>query len=191
MDLTPQQERINRALDEALDGAELAEFQAFLEEDQEITDLYTQLHAVDATLHDPPAVAPSVDFASKVMAQIEAGEYVKYAPQDHRRWRLWLGLFATFVLVPLLLIAAVAVPLAANPDALLNLMQGVVPALGAVSGYMEGLLTFLSRLIATYPMAPALSLTVIPTAMLWVWLVWFLQSRNQTPTFIVPVQVAA
>ena len=71
MALTPHQDRINRALDEPLTGAELAEFQAFLEEDQETANLYTQLRVVDETLQQPPLVAPSMDFASKVMQQIE------------------------------------------------------------------------------------------------------------------------
>lgn len=191
MALTPHQDRINRALDEPLTGAELAEFQTFLEEDQEKTKLYTQLRAVDDTMHQPPLVAPSMDFANKVMQQIEAGAYLKYRRQERsRRWLTWTAMFTVFGLVPVLTILAVTVPLVASPEALISIMQGVVPALGAVSGYLEGLVTFVGRLIATYPMAPALSLTVIPTAMLWVWLIWFLQSRNQTQTIIVPVQVA-
>jgi hypothetical protein len=190
MALTPKQDRINRALDEPLTGADLAAFQAFLESEQEEATLYEQLREVDDLLRRPPLAAPSPDFTTKVMARIEAGEHAVYAP--HRRARrllLWGGFIST-LLVPLVVVLAVVIPALTMPDVFISVLQGVVQGLSTVTSLIGGVLTFLANLIAQYPMAPALSLTVIPLIMVWAWLVWFLQQRNRPATIIIPVQAA-
>jgi len=37
-------------------------------------------------------------------------------------------------------------------------------------------------------MVPALSLTIIPLAMVWAWLVWYLPQRNRPETIVIKVQ---
>lgn len=191
MSLKPQQEHMNRALDEDLTGPELAAFQAALAADQERAAQFARLSNVDALLRHPPLASASPGFAARVMTRIEAGEHLRYTPQRRRGWLLlWGSLMAAAVILPLILVLAVAVPLLARPDALMATMQQIVPALGVVSDILQRLLTFVGSLIAAFPMAPALALTVIPMIMLWAWLVWYLRDRNRPQTIIIPVQAA-
>jgi hypothetical protein len=188
MALTPKHDRMNRALDEPMSSAELAEFQAFLEAEQEDAALYARLRVVDDMLRRPPVVAPKPDFASKVMARIEAGEHEAYAPNPSmNRFMLWLGLVGSVVAVPLLLILLIMVPAFAAPGAFISVFQEIIKILGGASAIIGSLLTFLGNLIAAYPMAPALALTVIPLTMVWAWLVWYLQ-RNRPETIVIKVQ---
>ncbi|MBN2469797.1 MAG: hypothetical protein JXN59_03645 [Anaerolineae bacterium] len=192
MALTPKQDRINRAIDDLLNNAELADFQAFLDADQEQAALYDQLRDVDLLLRQPPLMAPAPDFSVKVMARIEAGEYRVYAPYARlKRVISWLGVLAVFILIPALVVLAIALPIMAQPGVFMNMLQQVVGSLGTASAWMQGVLTFLSDLIAAYPMAPALSLTIIPVVMIWAWLVWYLQQQNKPETVVIPVQVQA
>ncbi len=191
MSLKPQQEHMNRALDEDLTGPELAAFQAALAADQERAAQFARLSNVDALLRHPPLASASPGFAARVMTRIEAGEHLRYTPQRRRGWLLlWGSLMAAAVILPLILVLAVAVPLLARPDALMATMQQIVPALGVVSDILQRLLTFVGSLIAAFPMAPALALTVIPMIMLWAWLVWYLRDRDRPQTIIIPVQAA-
>lgn len=192
MALTPKQDRINRAIDDLLTNAELADFQAFLEADQEQAALYDRLRDVDLLLRQPPVAAPAPDFSAKVMARIAAGEYRQYTPHASlQRVFSWLAVMGVFVLIPALIILAIALPVMAQPGVFMGIFQQFVGSLGAVSAWVQGVLTFLKDLIAAYPMAPALSLTIIPVVMLWAWLVWYLQQRNTSETIVIPVQVQA
>jgi negative regulator of sigma E activity len=190
MGLTPQHERMNRALDEPLSGAELIEFQALLEADQERAALFARLREVDDLLRQPPMVKPSPQFAGKVMTRIEAREYEVYAPR--RQWaRLasWFGLALGVAAVPLALVMVLVAPMLAQTGAALAVIRTVVSGLGAVSAAAERVLTAVAGVIAAYPMMPALSLTVIPMVMLWAWLVWYLRQQNRPQTIVIPVQV--
>lgn len=192
MALTPKQDRMNRAVDDLLSGAELADFQAFLEIEQEQAVLYDRLREVDILLRQPPMAAPAPDFSAKVMARIEAGEYKAYAPRARAaRILSWLLVLGVFVLIPVLIVLAIALPVMAQPGVFMGVFQQFVGSLGTVSGWMQSILTFLGNLIAAYPMAPALSLTIIPIVMVWAWLVWYLQQQNKAETFVIPVQVQA
>ena len=189
MALTPQQEHMNQALDDLLRGPELGAFHAMLEADEKQAAMYAGLREVDTLLNQPPLAVPAPDFASKVMARIEAGEHERYGPRAAVRTVLWLSMLGGLVLLPLIIVLAISAPLIARPDAFMEVLQQIVPALSAVSLVLDRLLRFLGGIIATYPMAPALALTVIPMVMLWGWLVWYLQNRNRPQTIIVPVQV--
>lgn len=192
MALTPKQDRMNRAVDDLLIGAELADFQGLLEVDQEQAALYDRLREVDDLLRQPPLAKPAPDFTAQVMARIEAGEHKAYAPYARvSRVLSWLMILGVFVLIPTLVILAIALPVMAQPGVFMDLFQGFVGSLGTVSAWVQGVLAFLGDLIAAYPMAPALSLTIIPIMMVWVWLVWYLQQRNRPETIFVQVQVQA
>ncbi|GAB4573285.1 MAG: hypothetical protein Kow0077_15190 [Anaerolineae bacterium] len=190
MALTPKQERLNRALDELLSPAELADFEAALESSAEDAAMYARLRQVDALLRQPPMAAPAPDFAARVMARIEAQEHRAYVRQSRTsRVLRWLGLLTAFVLVPLLVGMALAIPLIAQPDLFIAIFQQIVGTLGAVSAWLQRVLTVVSELIAAYPMMPALSLTIIPVVMVWAWLVWYLQHQNRPETIVIKVQV--
>lgn len=192
MALTPKQDRINRAVDDLLVGAELADFQSFLAADQEQAALYDRLREVDDMLRQPPLAKPAPDFTAQVMARIEAGDHKAYAPHARRsRILSWLMVLGVFVLIPTLVILAIVLPVMAQPGVFMDLFQGLVGSLGTVSAWAQGLLAFLGDVIAAYPMAPALSLTIIPIMMVWVWLVWYLQQQNRPETIVIQVQVQA
>lgn len=189
MGLTPQHEQLNRALDEPMIGPTLAEFQARLERNPDEQALFERLQAVDDLLRQPPMAVAPPDFAHRVMASIEQGQAQAYAPRRRLRLFFGLGLLGMLVSVPLVLALLVTVvPALVEPGVLAGLVAGLVQIVGTISSCVEGLLLFLGNLIATYPMVPALLLTVIPLAMVWVWLVWFLQNQNRPATIIVPVQ---
>lgn len=190
MALTSKQEQLNRALDEPLSGAALVDFMARLEADPDEAALYAQLRRVDELFRQPPMVAPAPDFASKVMARIEAGEHLAYAPR--RRWNLLLwGLALTVLLaIPVILfVALLVVPALAQPGALTSFGAGLIQVAGSLGGGLEGLLQFLNDLLVAYPIAPALVLTAIPLTMLWVWMVWYFQQQNRPETVFIPVEV--
>ena len=189
MGLTPQHERMNRALDEPLTGPALAELQAWLEDSPSQSALYEQLRRVDDLLRHPPMVAAPADLAAQVMLGIQQGKHEAYAPRRRLRLLLGLGLLGVLVSIPLAAVLLLAVvPAAVEPGVLASLFLGLVRVLSAISGFLEGLLLFVGGLIAEYPMAPALLLTVIPLAMVWGWLVWFLQQQNRPATIVIPVQ---
>jgi anti-sigma factor RsiW len=190
MALTPQQDRINRAVDDLLSRAEQIEFQASLEADHEQAALYARLRDVDALLRHPPLAMPAPDFTAKVMARIAAEEHRDYAPQARTtRTLARVGMLAAFILIPVLVLLAVAVPVMAQPGVFMALFQQFVGSLGIVSAWLQGVQLFLGDLIAAYPMAPALAVTTIPIAMVWAWLVWYLLQRNRPETIVIPVQV--
>ncbi len=189
MGLTPQHERMNRALDEPLTGPALAELQAWLEDSPSQSDLYEQLRRVDDLFRHPPMVAAPADLAAQVMLGIQQGKHEAYAPRRRLRLLLGLGLLGVLVSIPLaVVLLLVVVPAAVEPGVLASLFLGLVQVLSAISGFLEGLLLFVGGLTAQYPMAPALLLTVIPLVMVWGWLVWFLQQQNRPATIVIPVQ---
>ncbi len=189
MALNPQQERVNRALDDQLSSAELAAFQSALEEHRAEADLYARLRVVDRHLRAPALAAPSPDFARKVMARIEAGEHEAYAP--HRRLaRLltWLGVALAAILIPVGLVAAVMMVTTAQPALFAGLVRTLLGGVHALGGWLMRLFGLVSGLVESYPMAPALSLTIIPLVMVWAWLVWYLPQRNRPATIVIKVQ---
>jgi len=189
MALNPQQERVNRALDDLLSDAERIALQTALEDDRAEADLYTRLRVVDQRLRSPAMAAPSPDFARKVMARIEAGEHEAYAP--HRRTaRLltWLGVTLAAILIPAGLVVAMMAVAAGQPALFAGLLRTLLSAFHAVGSWLTGLLAFLHGVAETYPMVPALSLTIIPLAMVWAWLVWYLPQRNRPETIVIKVQ---
>ena len=191
MALTPKQDRLNRALDEPLKGPALVEFTARLEADPEEALLYAQLRRVDELFRQPPMVAPAPDLASKVMARIEAGEHLAYAPR--RRWSvlLWGLALATLLAIPVVLfVALLVVPALTQPGALTSFGAGLIQIAGSLGGGLENLLQFLNDLLVTYPIAPALTLTAIPLTMLWVWMVWYFRQQNRPETVFIKVEVA-
>ena len=190
MALTSKQDQLNRALDEPLTGAALVEFKAMLEADPDEAILYAQLRRVDELFRQPPVAAPMPDFASKVMARIEAGEHKAYAPR--RRWNMLLwGLAVTGLLaVPVVLVVALLViPALSQPGALTSLGAGLIQVAGSLGGGLETLLQFLNDLLVTYPIAPALVLTAIPLVMIWGWMVWYFQQQNRPETVFIKVEV--
>jgi hypothetical protein len=189
MALNPKQDRLNRALDEVLAGQKLAEFREALSADPDEAEQYARLREVDAYFRQPPLVTPKPDFAASVMARIEAQEHLAYAPR--RRPALLLGglLMTLAVALPLVLVAGlVIIPAFTQPGIFTTLFAGFVQALGVASQGLERLVVFLTDLIASYPMAPSLLLTVIPFTMLWGWVVWYLQERNRPETIVIKVQ---
>ncbi len=189
MGLTPQHEQLNRALDEPMIGPALAEFQARLERNPDEHALYERLRKVDDLLRQPPMAVAPPDFASQMMLSIQQGKHEAFAPRRRLRLYFGLGLLGILASVPLVLLLLVTVvPALVDPGVLAGLLAGLVQVVGTISGCLEGLLLFLGNLIAAYPMAPALILTVIPLAMVWAWLVWFLQNQNRPVTIVVPVQ---
>ncbi len=107
MGLSPQHEQLNRALDEQLTGAALADFQARLDANPSESELYEQLRQVDDLFRHPPMMAAPPDFASKVMLSIEQGKHEAYAPRRRLRTMLGFGLLGTLVSVPVLLVVLV------------------------------------------------------------------------------------
>jgi hypothetical protein len=189
MGLTSQHEQMNRALDEQLTGPARARLQTMLDTHPDESVLYEQLRKVDALFRHPPMVAAPPDFARQVMASIQAGKHEVYAPRRRLRLYWGLGLLGMLASIPLgVILLLVVVPAVVEPQALASLFQGLIQILATISGVMEGLLLFLGNLLAAYPMAPALVLTVIPLLMVWGWLVWFLQQQNRPATIVIPVQ---
>lgn len=190
MALSSRQEQMIRALDGELDGAALAELQAYLRDAPQQAALYEDLRQVDALLRNPPLVAAPAGLAGRVMADIQAGKHERYARPRRVGGLLAVGLaLGALVALPVLVVGVLVVArLVAEPSSLASLLYGLIQALGAFSGFLEGLLIVLGSLIADYPMVPALLLTAIPLLMLWGWLVWFLRERNRPVTVVVEVQ---
>lgn len=190
MALTPKHDRINRALDEELNLQALSELQSMLESEPDDAALYASLRRVDDLLRQPPMAKPSPDFASKVMVRIKAGEHAAYAPERRRLpWLVWGLSMSVAVLVPVIAVLAMIVaPALGAPGALIAVLSGAIDVLGFLSNGLNSLLLSLGNLIASYPMVPALTLTLIPMVMLWAWLVWFMQQQNRPATVIIKVQ---
>ncbi len=191
MALTPKQERVNRALDHMLTDAELADLRAALEGDRATADMYARLRMVDRRLQAPAMAAPAPDFARKVMVRIEAGEHEVYAPH-YRLARLlsWLGVALATILIPAGLVIASLALVAAQPALIAGLLHALLGGLQAAGGWLMSLLSFVHGVVEAYPMAPALSLTIIPLVMIWAWLVWYLPQRNRPATIVIKVQAA-
>lgn len=137
--------------------------------------LERRLQRVEALLRSAPMLAPSPDFAARVMAAVAAMTF----PHMLNR-RLSLSLMLSMALVAALTLPVLGYGVASlfdalsDPGALNSLMALGVSALGLAWGLAGEFSSSVQTLIHETPMVPALLTTSIPLAMLVGWLVWYL-----------------
>jgi hypothetical protein len=173
------EQSMNDALDQDLSAAELESLQEQLDSSPEVADLWSRLKQVDRLLRSTPMVGPSAEFASRVMSAILTVRLPEFA---NRRLSIAvvLGLLAVgLVVVPLLsVLVMMLLSLLTDPGVLNSLLQAVVSVVGYGIDLVSDAGRELSQLIDDMPMVPALLSTIIPLAMIWVWLVWYLVGRT-------------
>lgn len=191
MALTPHQDRLNRALDGLLSEEELAQVDALMRADPGDARRFHQMQAADQALQTPPMAAAPPNFAANVMAAIQAGKHQVYVEEPRVRSFLWFGLaLGTIIALPLVIFGLAAFGQAIGDSAVLStLLQDLGQTLTRLVNFATGVLNFLGSFFTQFPVIPALLLTLIPLALVWGWLVWWLQQRSRPPTITVKVQV--
>lgn len=174
-------EHMNSALDQGLSAAEAQELQARLNDSPETAELWSRLKRVDWLLRNTPMVAPSAEFAGRVMAAVAVMGMPRIANK-----RLALGIVLGLLVAAMLAVPVMSVALIllfrtiTDPSTFSTVFQAVASALGYVVGVVSDAGSRLDTLVHETPMVPALLSTVIPLAMLWGWLVWYLSGGRQS-----------
>jgi hypothetical protein len=170
--------KMSEALDQTLSPEELEALHQQIEAAAGESERWSRMQRVDRLLRSTPLLAPSADFAGRVMAAIARLQLDELA---ERKISLGvaLGLMAAALLaVPVLSAALILmVSVLSNPATVAALLEAAAAGTSYAIDLVLDLVRVLRNVATDTPMLPALLSTMIPLSMLWLWLLWYLSGR--------------
>lgn len=169
-------ERHKRLMQEALDSTlapeRLRELRQQLDLDAESTAEFSRLKQVDTLLRTAPFERAPARLALGIMAKL--AQAVKEPLTSVSGLALALGLALVMLVTLPVLIGGLSAFLgvAGSAAALNTLLQQIVNLLASAVALLDGFVQGAQQVVSSYPVAPALLLSVIPLVLFWLLRLW-------------------